>query len=282
MIGRICRIAPGGRPPARAAGALVLSEDGRLDGAQRRAGVEAEILAEVTPGGCVRGERLGLPVVPVQREHAHGPGGLAQRVRGGELGELPEHGTVFATVEPHAEQPFGDDQALLTEPGHLGGLGVVEQPAERVLAAPQRERLFARVGRGVEVAGGPRLRQLFGPGAEVAQVELVGHQFVARATSHQETSRRGGDTGLEGPAQPRDPALQGRRGRRRRLTGPEPVREPLGGHRPVGEQEQAQQGGRSPRADVEGAAGIVPGRDRTQDAEPHDRTVAVAPSVSDG
>ena len=102
---RVTAIA-GGRQP------LVVAEDLRLQVAQLRAGLDAELVDEPFPGRPVRRQRIGLAADAVQRRHQQRPERFAKRVRRRELGQRPDDGgriafdTTFEVDLQRAQPPL--------------------------------------------------------------------------------------------------------------------------------------------------------------------------------
>ena len=141
----------------------------RLQFAESRTWVDAELVGQGLAGTPQRGQRVGLPMGAVQPERQEPPPLLPQRLLGdhplqfgSDEGRLPE-------IETSGEQPFPADRSQLGQAGDLGSgprlVGVLDQRR----TAPQRERLVQR---------GRRLRRgrrgLLQQGLEPPGVDRVG------------------------------------------------------------------------------------------------------------
>ena len=65
-----------------------MGEHSGVQALQGLAGVDAELIGEQVAGPAVGGQRLGLPVAPVQRQHQLAVQPLPQRMLGGQLLQL--------------------------------------------------------------------------------------------------------------------------------------------------------------------------------------------------
>ena len=92
-----CRLRGAG---AGASSARRLRQHLRLQRAQRRPGIDAELVGQGRRARAQRGERVGLPVRAVQREGEQPPALLAQRVLPEQGLDLRDHSRALATVEP--------------------------------------------------------------------------------------------------------------------------------------------------------------------------------------
>ena len=108
----------------------ILSQDRLLERSEFRTGVDPELGRERLPGRLERGERLGLPAAPIQREHLQRPDVLTQ----GEA--LHERLGLRDRVALTAERQERLDARL------LGRCSELLEPARRRL----RERLIGEVG----------------------------------------------------------------------------------------------------------------------------------------
>ncbi len=122
----------------------VLPQDGGLDPAQSRAGLDAELLGEELPCAPVKLESVRLAARPVEREHELPARALAQRVLprqgfelGDELGRAPER-------EVGLDALLQTGEARLLEPCDLGlGEWLVDEVDER-RPPPERQRTAKR------------------------------------------------------------------------------------------------------------------------------------------
>jgi hypothetical protein len=124
----------------RAGQGRVLAQDRGLQVAQRLARVDAEVVGEGLAQPVVRGQRVGLPAGPVQREHELPVDLLVERLLPGQPLQVRYQLGVLAERELGVDQrPLGV-QPHLVQPARLlvrqGDAGQVGQRA----AAPQRER----------------------------------------------------------------------------------------------------------------------------------------------
>ena len=123
--------------------------------------VDAQLLGEQPAGVGVHGERLGLPAAAVQRQHQQLAQPLAQRVRGGQRGQLGDGLGVAAQLQVEVEPGLEELEPPLLQPGALG-LGVRPGHAGQRLAVPQAQRLLISVAGLAAVPGGARLLRLGG------------------------------------------------------------------------------------------------------------------------
>lgn len=141
----------------------------RLQFAESRTGVDAELVGQGLAGTPQRGQCVGLPMGAVQPERQQPPPLLPQRLLGdhplqlgSDKGRLPE-------IETSGEQPLPADRSQLGQAGDLGSgprlVGVLGQRR----TAPQRERLVQR-GRRLRRGRRGRLQQ----GLEPPGVDRVG------------------------------------------------------------------------------------------------------------
>ena len=177
---------------------VVLAEDQRLELAEARAGFDPEMFDQLLPRLAVGGERIGLAADPVQRGHEQRPEPLAERIRGGELGQRPDRRDGVG-LDALLEVAFDGAEPLLDQPvdgrGESGRIEAGERHArplgQRRLAVAGREVVLEaedvdRAGKHVEAVrsadaldrvGAERLAQ---PG-DVRLQRLVGgaRRFVA-------------------------------------------------------------------------------------------------------
>src|SRR5439155_16490339 len=109
---------------------LVLAKDGRFEGLELRAGLDAQLLDERLPCRAVRRQSVRLPSRAVEREHELSSRTLAERVALDERLELEHELGVPAQGEVGLDSLLERDGAELLEPGDLG----------------LRERLVRKVG----------------------------------------------------------------------------------------------------------------------------------------
>ena len=146
-------------------------QDALLELAQAGARVHAEFVGEQAAGVGVDGEGLRLPAAAVQGQHQQLAQPLAQRVGGGEGGQLGDGLRVAALLQVHVEAGFQELEPPLLQPDALG-LGVrARHPGQR-LAVPQGQRPAQDLARVAQVAGAAGLLRLGG--------ELLGDGQVQR------------------------------------------------------------------------------------------------------
>lgn len=148
------------------------AQDALLELAQSGARLDAELLGEQPAGVRVDRERLGLPAAAVQRQHEQFAQPLAQRVRGGQRGELGDGLAVAALLQVHVETGLQVLQPPLLQPGALG-LGVGAGHVREGLAVPQRQRLVEQRAGPPQVPGAPRLLGVGDEFLGAQQVQLV-------------------------------------------------------------------------------------------------------------
>ena len=133
-----------------------LDQDRLLHACQRRTGIHAQVLHQADSSAPRSGQRVGLPVAAVQREHQPDPPALAERIGGDPRLQLGHQLVVPAEVEVDVDPRLQDRglqirQAPPLALGPAGGTPVLER-----LAVPVRQG-------GLEPA--PRREQFaFGPG----------------------------------------------------------------------------------------------------------------------
>ena len=98
----------------------ILGEDRALQVAQRRAGLQPELLREPSTHRPISGERVSLAFRPVQSQHQLALQALAQRIRPGQLLELGHQRVVPASGEIRVEPGLQRVQALLLKPSDRG------------------------------------------------------------------------------------------------------------------------------------------------------------------
>ncbi|GAA3136233.1 hypothetical protein GCM10020001_068530 [Nonomuraea salmonea] len=142
-----------------------------MGGGQVGAGVDAQLLVEQFPGLLVDGQGLGLTAAAVQGAHELGAQPFAQRVGGGEAGQLGHQLPVPSEREVGLDAVLGGGQAQLLQSGS-GGLGVRGVGERR--AVPQVEP-GAQQRRGpLGVAAGQRLPPVADEQLEAAGVDVLG------------------------------------------------------------------------------------------------------------
>lgn len=174
----------------------VLGDDGLLQAAQLRAGLEAQLLTEDCSTALVRPQGVGLALAAVQRDHPLSPEPLPQRVLGDQAFELG-HGRAVAPLS----HPGVDAVLLRLDPSlqQAGDLRLGERLSGDVgqgVAPPQGQRLgHRRVGL-VGPAVGQELLGVVHQVVEAQGVDLfgTGSQHVARGLGDQDTGHLAGAT----------------------------------------------------------------------------------------
>ncbi len=116
--GRACRRSEplcGPGRPATATGRAPRASSERSAGP----GSTPELVGQRGAGPAQRGQRVGLPVRPVEREHQQPPALLAQRVLGDESLDLGHQHGGLALAQPCLEQLLAGDLAQAGQPGDL-------------------------------------------------------------------------------------------------------------------------------------------------------------------
>ena len=127
-------------------------QDALLQLGELGARVHAELVGEQPPGVGVHRERLGLPSAAVQRQHQQLAQPLAQRVRGGQRGQLGDRLRVAADLQIEVEPGLDEEQVPLLQPGALGLRVRAGQSGQR-FAVPQVQRLDDQLAGPAPVAG---------------------------------------------------------------------------------------------------------------------------------
>ena len=216
----------------------VLLQDPPLQVAQRGRGIDAELLGQRPAGLLVGGQRLGLAVAAVQREHELAACALAQRLAGDQGLDLPDHLRVAPQgqlgPDPLLEQR---EVQLLQAPRLAGGEGLGELGERR--PAPQGEGLAQAVRGAPGIARGEGLaarpQQLLSP--EGVNLRRRDVELVARRARQQ-------DVGRQHLAQLRDVDLHHLGRRVGRLLAPEVIDQAGGRHGPA--RAQREHGQQSP------------------------------------
>src|SRR6185312_13790965 len=88
--------------------------------AQLRAGLHPGLVVQVTAGGLVSRDRVGLPPAPVQRRDRQAPDALAQRVGRGQRLQLGQRGVRTARGDLRGEVVLHQQQVLFGQPRAFG------------------------------------------------------------------------------------------------------------------------------------------------------------------
>jgi hypothetical protein len=222
-----------------------LGEDGRVDPAQLRPRVDAQLLDQDRPGPLVGQQRIRLSARAVQGQHELGPQPLPQRLLPDQALQLGHQLTVPSQPQVSLDPILHRAQAQLGQPVGLGRRDVAVSELLERLAPPQPKRLPQHrpcgpgpaVGKGTARLGGQLLKahRIQGPGPNPQQIAgRAGDQHLAGGAA--------GAVRLQGPAQPLDVRLQGLGGGGWRLLTPQPPDERVYRHDLVGScQQQGQQ-----------------------------------------
>ena len=207
----------------------VVAQDRLLEPDELDPRLHAEGVDQRGPGLAVDLERLDLPARAIEGEHEQLPEPLAQRLRRGELRQLPDHVGVTPERELRLESPLQRPQPQLVEPRD-GALGerLSGQVGQRV-PAPEPEGLVERGDRlrGLGLVR-PRAQRL-----EAPQVERLGPDV------DDVSGRPGLDRRLaERPPQLGDLAVNLRHRGRRGVAGVELVRDAVDRDHPTGVEQQ--------------------------------------------
>lgn len=163
-----------------------MAENGRLQRAKLRPGIEPELVGQRLPGGLVHGERVGLAAGAVQRNHQLTTGALPQRVVGNERLQFGHQLGVASQREIRVE----GDPAQLRQPDVRRGRDLDVAEISQHVAAPERQRLPEGGGRRRGIVR-PRPTAGLDELAEAAGVGLIGPQGqkVARRSGQQQSRR---------------------------------------------------------------------------------------------
>ena len=195
----------------------VVREDRLLEPLQLGPGLHADLLHERVARLPVRVERLGLTLGAIEREHPLGVQPFAQRVVRDERLELADHVGMPPGFQVCFDRQLVRVHAELVEPADLGGGERLVGDVGQRFPPPECERL-AR----------PRLVD---QPREPSDVDRLGGnpELVVAAVRDDR-----GTVAVQESAQLRHVELHHLRSARWRLLAPQPLREPVGRHRPVG------------------------------------------------
>ena len=195
-------------------------EDRLLERAQRRGRGEPELGGQAAAVVVVGGERLGLAVAAIQREHLLAAQALAQGLLGDELGELVNQDGVAAEREVGVDAVLGRAQPAVVEPRRGRRDRFLVREVRQGGAAPERERVAQQRGGRRCVAVGQRC-----PPARREDLELGG---VDRAREQRVAVPAGDELVLaERLAQRGHEVVQAARGAGRGVFAPQEVHQPL-------------------------------------------------------
>ena len=119
----------------------ILGEDGRVQPAQLRPRVDAELLDQDRPGPLVGQQRIGLPARAVQRQHQLGPQPLPQRMVADQPLQLGHQLPMPTHPQVGLEAILQGDQPQLGQPVGLGHRDVSVQELLECLPPPQPQGL---------------------------------------------------------------------------------------------------------------------------------------------
>jgi hypothetical protein len=196
--------------------------------AQVGARLAADLLDQPVAQLLIHPQRIGLPIVAVQREHQLPGQALAQRVGRDGRGQLRDQVGVQAQAELGVEEVLQQAGPHLGQPDPVGLHPRRGDPVQRI-AAPQLQRGPQRLGRPRRVGGQARLPE------QVVQPLDVGG---AAGRIEQIPGVAGDEDVTHLAAQLGDQPLQPGPGRRRRPAAPQGIDQPLGGNDLPGRQGQ--------------------------------------------
>ena len=151
----------------------LLPQHRSLELAQLLAGLDAQLLRQYRPGPAVRGQRIGLPPAPVQREHQKPPQPLAERIPGHQALQLPGNLRGQPQLDIGLDPALHRHQPKLLQPGALPGQSLHIGHVGKRAAPPQPQRLPEPGGRGRRL---PVLQRL--PARPGQPLEPVGVQLT--------------------------------------------------------------------------------------------------------
>ena len=96
----------------------VVTEDGVFESPQIRPRLQTDLIERRTRL-AVRGERLGMTAAPIQRQHQQPAGLLAQRIRGDQFRDRPDHLAMPPQRKLGLSQALGRGRTQLIQPGSL-------------------------------------------------------------------------------------------------------------------------------------------------------------------
>jgi hypothetical protein len=198
----------------------VLAENRVVQAAQLGTRLEPHLVEQDPPGVPERLQRLRLPAAAIEREHALTVQPLAQRVLADQVVELAEHRVVSPAGQRGVDRRLARLQPEVLEPPDLGcGERLVGKVVER-RPAPQRECLT-------------QVRAVLARRHEALEAQCVNgvgiHPQLIAATARDDL-RVGARELL---AQLGDEHLHELRRRSRRPFTPQPLDQPIGGHRGI-------------------------------------------------
>ena len=179
-------------PNCRSNHVEILGEHRALQFAQRGTRVDAELLGENRSRAGVRGDRIGLPVTAIQRDHQLAPHALTERVGSDECLELADELVVQAEGKVALHAFFESGEVGLVEAHDLRlGERFVAQVGEG-WAAPQCQRFVQRVGRVLRTVCGELAATACHQSVEAVHVDhiRIDLEQVARPAAHDDQAGR--------------------------------------------------------------------------------------------
>ena len=153
---------------------LILAQDRRVELAQLRARLDADLPDERRPRVAVRLERVGLAAAAVERQQQLRAQALAQRMLGDERLELRDQRPLAPERELGLDPLLPRDQAQLLEPLDVDARERLELEVRERPAAPQALAVPQHPGRAFRVPLLERSPPLGQQPLEAVQVELAG------------------------------------------------------------------------------------------------------------
>ena len=147
----------------------VVGEDRRLQPAQLRPRLEAELLTQELTALLEDPQRVGLPPGAVEREHQQPAQRLAEGMGGDELLELDDRPVVKAELELDVQPFLGHRKSRLGQPGDRPRREVLVREIGERIAAPDRVGLGQHFGGRTERAVAPPAPALRQPAARTAR-----------------------------------------------------------------------------------------------------------------
>ncbi len=239
-------------------------------------GVDAELVVEMAPDLMVRGERIGLPTAPVQRDHQQLPQPLPQRIA------LRRHAKIrrdlrVATSGQQRPKPLLDHRRpYLVQPCRRACHPPLARKVREDRATPQRERLVKDRHRRRRITPGEPV-PLSCETLEHHRVDIVapGAQHVPGRLADKDRRRRTRQAfRLESTSQIRHIHVQRPRRPSRRLIPPHVVNQTLSRHHPIDLQQQQRQHRSLTRLTEIDRRSVVTGRHkRAEQTKAHPRSL---------
>jgi hypothetical protein len=152
----------------------VLAEDRRLQLAQLRARLHADLVEQLAVRLAVGLQRLRLPAAPIQREHQMLHELLARRMLGHQVLQLADDVALAPGRQVGLQPRLQRRQALLLQPRDLGRRERLRREIGKRRPAPQPQRLAQHLGRLRRLAVRQRLPPAANELLEARRVELFG------------------------------------------------------------------------------------------------------------